>query len=248
MRNIKLVIEYDGSRYAGFKKTGPNKKGVSIQEKIEEVLEKMTGEKITLNGAVNTEPGVHALQQIANFTTNSKMKEYEIKHYLNRYLPKDIAILQVDDVMERFQSNLNAKSAVFEYRISMAEVESVFTRKYHYYSFHRLDVGKMREAAEYLTGKQDLKAFSYNKRMKKSTVREIFDIEIIWDMDDVTINIHADDFWPYMARVIVGVLYDVGIGTINPEDVKHMIEQKDDSQVERIAEAQGLFLKEVMYN
>ncbi|BBF43969.1 tRNA pseudouridine synthase A [Lachnospiraceae bacterium KM106-2] len=247
MRNIKLIIEYDGSRYAGFKKTGPNKKGVSVQEKIEEVLDKMTGEKIVLKGAINTEPGVHALQQIANFTTESDMKEYEIKHYLNRYLPKDIAVLQVDDVMPRFQSDLNAKSAVFEYRISMAEVESVFTRKYHYYSFHRLDIGKMREAAKYLIGKQDLKAFSYNKRMKKSTEREIFDIDIVWDMDDVTITIHADDFWPYMARVIIGAIYDVGLGTITPEDVKTMIDTKDMSQAERIAEPQGLFLKEVMY-
>lgn len=247
MRNIRLVIEYDGSRYAGFQKLGPNTRGTTVEEKIIDVLEKMTEEKITLVAAAKLEAGVHALHQIANFTTNTKMKEYEIKHYLNQYLPRDIAIVHVDDVPERFHSSLNAKSYWYEYRITTGEVESVFERKYCYYSFKQLDVEAMRQAAEYLMGKYDFKAFCNNKKMKKSTVREIYDIDIIKDIDRITIRIHGNDFWPYMVRKLVGTLYEVGLGNLKPLAVKTIVLEQDPSKAEYIVEAKGLFLDEVVY-
>lgn len=247
MRNIRLVIQYDGSRYAGFQKLGPNTKGVTVEEKIVEVLSKMTGEEIVLVGAAKLEAGVHALEQIANFKSNTKMKEYEIKHYLNQYLPRDIAVVQVDDVPERFHSSLNAKSFRFRYRITMGEVANVFERKYNFYSFHRLDVGSMKEAAKYLVGKHDFKSFASNKKMKKSTEREIFSIDIKNGIDDVTISIHADDCWPFMVRKMVGLLYEVGMNKVEPMDVATILDEKDPGQVEYLAEAQGLFLDEVYY-
>lgn len=110
MRNIKLLIEYDGSRYAGWQKQKGKGKSDTIMERIESVLEKMEGEKIEVIGAIRTEAGVHAYQQVANFRTNSRMKPYEIKHYLNRFLPMDIAVLEVEEVDERFHSSFHAKS------------------------------------------------------------------------------------------------------------------------------------------
>lgn len=246
MRNIELIIEYDGSRYHGWQKQ-KNSKAVTIQDKIEDVLEKMEGEKIEVIGAARTEPGVHAYGQIANFKTNTDMKLYEIKHYLNRYLPQDIAVLQVLEVPERFHSSYLAKSFEYEYKITTGEVPSVFQRKYNFYSFHELDILKMKKAAKYFIGKNDLCAFSDNKRMKKTTVREIYQLEIDTDMNEINIHIEADDFWPRMARIIIGTLIEVGRGTIEPDEIPAIIESRDREKAGPAAEAKGLFLSDVVY-
>lgn len=246
MRNIELVIEYDGSRYNGWQRQ-KNSKAITIQEKIEDVLEKMEGEKIEVIGAARTEAGVHAYGQIANFKTNTNMKLYEIKHYLNRYLPQDIAILQVLEVPERFHSSYLAKSFEYEYKITTGEVPSVFHRKYNFYSFHELDIMKMKEAAKYFIGKHDLCAFSDNKRMKKTTIREIFNLEVDIDINEINIHIEADDFWPRMARIIIGTLIEVGRGNIEPNVIPDIIESRDREKAGPAAEAKGLFLAEVVY-
>lgn len=247
MRNIKLVIEYDGSRYDGWQKQPSHAKSVTIQDKIENVLEKMEGETVELIGAARTEAGVHAYAQIANFKTNSTKKLYEIKHYLNRFLPRDIAVLEVAEVPERFHSSFSAKSFKYEYKITMGEVPSVFQRKYNYYSFHALDAAKMKKAVKYFLGKHDFKAFSDNKRMKKSTEREIFELDIYTDINEMSIMVHADDFWPHMARIIVGTLLEVGMGDIELEAVAGIIESKERERAGMTAEAKGLFLQEVVY-
>lgn len=247
MRNIKLLIEYDGSRYAGWQKQKGKGKSDTIMERIENVLEKMEGEKIELIGALRTEAGVHAYQQVANFKTNSKMKLYEMKHYLNRFLPMDIAVIEVEEVEERFHSSFHAKSFQFEYKISMEDVPSVFQRKYQYYSFKKLDGLKMRDAAKILLGKHDFKAFANNKRMKKSTERWIRELDIYVGVDEMSITIQADDFWPFFARTIVGVLLQVGRGELALEQVKDLVEGKVLDVELEIAEAKGLFLQEVIY-
>jgi tRNA pseudouridine38-40 synthase len=247
MRNIKLVIEYDGSRYDGWQKQVGHLGDISIQDKIEAVLNKMENETVNLIGAARTEAGVHAYSQIANYQTNSKMKLYEIKHYLNRYLPRDIAIIEVAEVPERFHSTFNAKAFRYQYKITMGEVQSVFERKYNYYSFHKLDILKMRQAASFFIGTHDLAAFSDNKRMKKSTVREIKSIDIYSDINEISITIEADDFWPNMARIIIGTLIDVGEGKIAPDATKNIIESKQRENAGPTAEARGLFLLEVLY-
>lgn len=247
MRNIKLVLEYDGSRYEGWQKQVKSETSMTIQDKIESVLSKMEGKKVEVIGAARTEAGVHAYNQIANFRTNSTMKLYEIKHYLNRFLPRDIAVLEVLEVPERFHSSFNAKSFLYEYKITTGEVPSVFQRKYNYYSFDSLDVGKMRQAAKELIGKHDYRAFSDNKRMKKSTERELYQIDIYADINEVSILIHGDDFWPHMARILVGTLIEVGRGTIKAEDIKKILESKDRELAGPTAEAKGLFLQEVKY-
>lgn len=247
MRNIKLVLEYDGSRYDGWQKQPGSPSKITIQDKIEAVLSKMDNEEVTVIGAARTEAGVHANAQIANFTTNSTLKVFEIKHYLNRFLPRDIAVLEALEVPERFHSSFNAKSFEYQYKIAIGEVASVFERKYCYYSFHSLDVAKMKEAAAYLVGCHDYRAFSDNKRMKKSTEREIFSIEIYGDIKEILITIHADDFWPNMARIIVGTLMEVGLSNIEPGKVKDIVENGNREEAGETAEAKGLFLLDVHY-
>lgn len=139
MRNIKLTIEYDGSRYQGWTRLGKNESTNTISNKIIEVIQKMTGETVELFCGCRTETGVHAYAQIANFKTNTEMKDYEIQHYLNRYLPMDIAVIQVEDVPERFHSQLNARSKIYVYRMTINDVPSVFDRKYTFHCFRMPD-------------------------------------------------------------------------------------------------------------
>lgn len=247
MRNIKLVLEYDGSRYDGWQKQAGNDKSITVQDKVEDVLSKMDSEEIDLIGAARTEAGVHAYGQIANFKTESQKKLYEIKHYLNRYLPRDIAVLEVAEVPERFHSAFSAKAFTYEYKIAIGEVASVFERKYNYYSFDALDVAAMKTAAKDLAGKHDFKCFSDNKRMKKSTEREIFSVDIYGDIKEILITIKADDFWPHMARIIAGTLLEVGRGSIRADAIPSIIESQNRENAGQTAEARGLFLQEVHY-
>lgn len=247
MRNIKLVLEYDGSRYDGWQKQPAVIKSITVQDKLEAVLSKMENETVEVIGAARTEAGVHAYGQIANFRTNTDMKLFEIKHYLNRFLPRDIAALEVFEVPDRFHSSFNAKAFRYEYKITMGEVSSVFDRKYNYYSFHKLDIIKMRQAAEHLIGTHDYKAFSDNRRMKKSTVRTIHKIDIYADINEINITVEADDFWPNMARIIVGTLIEAGNETRTVESVKIALESLDRDKTGFTAEAKGLFLQEVIY-
>ncbi len=247
MRNIKLVLEYDGSRYDGWQKQAGNSKSITIQDKLESVLTKMENVPVTVTGAARTEAGVHAYAQTANFTTNTDMKLYEIKHYLNRFLPRDIAVLKADEVPERFHSSFNAKAFRYEYKITMGEVPSVFDRKYNYYCFHKLDAMKMRQAAKHLIGRHDLKAFSDNKRMKKSTERTVNQIDIYSGINEIVITMEADDFWPNMARIIAGTLIEIGAGSREPDTMKDIIENGNREMAGMTAEARGLFLQEVLY-
>ncbi len=247
MRNIKLVMEYDGSRYDGWQKQAGNPGSITIQDKLESVLTKMENVPVTVIGAARTEAGVHAYAQIANFTTNTDMKLYEIKHYLNRFLPRDIAVLEAAEVPERFHSSFNVKAFRYEYKISMGEVPSVFDRKYNYYSFHKLDVLKMKQGAKQLIGQHDFRAFSDNKRMKKSTERMISRIDIYSDINEIVITIEADDFWPNMARIIVGTLIEIGDGSREPDSMKEILESRNREMAGETAEARGLFLQEVLY-
>ena len=246
MRNIQLVIEYDGSRYDGWQKQ-VGKSAMTIQDKLEDVLTKMENEPVEVIGAARTEAGVHAYRQVANFKTNTDLKVYEIKQYLNRFLPRDIAVLEALEVPERFHASFNAVGFEYEYKISIGEVPSVFERKYNYYCFKRPNVEVMKQAAKLLVGKHDFKAFSDNKRMKKSTEREITEISVYGDEKEIVISIKGDDFWPHMARIMVGTLLDVGLGEKQPSDITRILESKDREQAGPTAEAKGLFLVDVIY-
>ena len=253
MRNIQLVIEYDGSRYDGWQKAvtsaknAASAKGGAIQEKIEEVLTKMENVPVELIGAIRTEAGVHAYRQVANFRTESTKKTYEIKQYLNRYLPRDIAVLEALEVNDRFHAAFNAKGFVFEYRITIGEVPSVFDRKYNYYCFKRPDLGAMKAAAKALTGTNDYRAFSDNKRMKKSTVRTISSIDVYGDEKEITVTITGDDFWPNMVRILVGTILEAGLGDIAPADIPDIIASGDRERAGHAVEPKGLFLADVKY-
>ena len=244
MRNIKLTLEYDGSRYQGWQRLGKGESTNTVSNKIIEVIKKMTNEDVELFCGARTEVGVHAYAQTVNFKTTSDLKCHEIKHYLNRYLPMDIAVTEVEEKPERFHASLNATSKIYMYRVAVSEVPSVFERKYTYYSFKKPDVDLMRQAAILFVGKHDFKNFSTVKK-GKSTEKEIFDIDIYADTDEIQFTIHGNDFLHNMARMIIGTLMDIGLGNRKKEDIEAIFSGKQPASAP--CDPKGLYLQEVLY-
>lgn len=245
MRNIKLTIEYDGSRYQGWTRLGKDESGNTISNKIIEVLRKMTDEySIDLYCGCRTEVGVHAYAQIANFKTESDMDIQDIKHYLNRYLPMDIAIIDVEEVPERFHAQLNTSSKTYVYRMTIDDVPSVFDRKYTFHCYKIPDKHLMQQAAAELVGKHDFRNFSTAKKTK-STEREIYEIEVYGDIEEMQILIRADDFLHNMARLIVGTLLDIGLGTRPKEDIRAIFSGTKNASAP--CDPKGLYLQEISY-
>lgn len=245
MRNIKLTIEYDGSRYQGWSRLGKDESTNTISNKLQDVLKKMTGEYlIELNCGCRTEVGVHAYAQVANFKTNCDMKIQEIKYYLNRYLPMDIAITDVEEVPERFHAQLNASSKTYVYRMTISDVPSVFDRKHTYHCFKTPDKRLMQQASLSLIGKHDFKNFSTVKK-SKNTVREIYEIDIYGDGEEMQILIHANDFLHNMARIIIGTLLEIGLGTRSKDDIEDIFDGTLPASAP--CDPKGLYLQEISY-
>lgn len=246
MKNIKLVLEYDGSRYDGYQRLGKDESVNTIEYKLTEVLKKMTGQDIELNCGCRTENGVHAYGQVVNFKCETDMRMYEVEHYLNRYLPRDIAAIKAEEMPERFHASLNAKSKTYVYRIDTNDIPNVFERKYMYNSFKKLNVDKMKEAAGILKGKHDFAKFTTAKR-NKTTVKELFEADIYDDDTEIQITLTANDFMHNMAKLIVGTLIDVGNGKISPDKVMEMLNPESDAVTGPMADACGMFLQSVNY-
>lgn len=245
MRNIKLTIEYDGSRYQGWSRLGKDESNNTISNKIIEVLRKMTEEYIIeLQCGCRTEVGVHAYAQVANFKTESNMSNIDIKHYLNRYLPMDIAITHVTDMNDRFHAQLNAKTKTYIYRMTINDVPSVFDRKHTFHCFKTPDKVLMQQAAVFFIGQHDFKHFSSAKK-SKSTLREIFNIETYGDNEEMQILIHADDFLHNMPRLVIGTLLEIGFGTRKKEDIDDIF--SGTKPVSAPCDPKGLYLQDITY-
>lgn len=259
-RNIKITLQYDGTRYDGWQKQGNTDK--TIQGKLEQVLEKMAGIPVSVHGAGRTDAGVHALRQTANVhlpvslaldsdsentDRSNGWKPQEIKEYLNRYLPEDIAVLKAAEAGPRFHSRLNAVSKTYVYRIETAAKKDVFTRKYVYGLGKHLDLQVMQEAAEYLTGTHDFVGFSSLKKVKKSTVRNLSSIEVSREGSLVELKFHGNGFLYNMIRIIAGTLIEVGLQQRTAASVGTALESRDRSQAGFTAPPEGLFLMEVDY-
>lgn len=246
MRNIKLILEYDGSRYQGWQRLGKDESTNTISNKIIEVIKKMTNEDVELFCGARTEVGVHAYGQVVNFKTTSDMTPIEMKRYLNRYLPMDIAVIEIDTMPERFHASLNAVSKTYLYRMAINDVPSVFERKYVYHSFKKPDVEAMKQAAQLLVGKHDFKNFSTVKK-NKSTEKEIYDIDIYDDGSEIQFTISANDFLHNMVRMMLGTLIDIGLGNRKKEDIEEILEGNAKVVSSAPVDPKGLYLQEVRY-
>lgn len=245
MRNIKMMIKYEGSKYRGWQRLGDT--DLTIQGKIENVLSKMTEEKIEIIGSGRTDAGVHALGQIANFKTNSQMPIDRIREYLYKYLPEDIVIESLEEVDERFHARYNAVSKTYIYKIWNYKYHDPFLRKQFMHIPGKLNIAAMQEAANYLIGEHDFSSFTTLKSKKKSKVREIHSIEIIKKDKNVYIIVNGNGFMHNMVRIIVGTLLEVGQNKMKANDVKYILTKKDRQLAGPTVTAQGLYLSEVKY-
>jgi tRNA pseudouridine38-40 synthase len=251
MRNIRLVLQYEGTRYQGWQKQ-EGQHGDTIQGKLETLLSKMCESSdpdgIQLFGSGRTDAGVHARRQVANFHTNSAMPCEEIEAYCNRYLPEDIVVTEASEVSERFHSRLHTTGKCYHYQVMNSSVPDVFRRRYAFLVEDALDVAAMQAAALYLVGEHDFKSFTSAKKGKKPTVRRIDDLQIKTGKDHmITFTVKGSGFLYHMVRIIVGTLLEVGMGKRSPQSIKALLDTKDREQAGFLVPAHGLTLWDVYY-
>lgn len=243
--NVKLTIQYDGTRYDGWQRQGNTDN--TLQGRLEGVLSRMVGKPVEIQGAGRTDAGVHAQGQVASVHLPEGYTPQEVQNYLNRYLPEDVAVVDVVEVGERFHARLSATGKEYRYHIRMGSVPDVFARKYQYRVEEPLDLAAMERAAGYLTGKHDFRSFCGNRRFKKSTVREVFHIGVEVCGSDLTLVYRGDGFLYNMVRILTGTLLEVGLGQRTPESMVDILEAKERTAAGKTAPAQGLVLQEVYY-
>lgn len=246
VRNFKLVIQYEGTRYQGWQRQESTDN--TIQGKLELLLTRMLGRKTEVNGSGRTDAGVHALGQVANFHGMTEMSCEEIRGYMNGYLPEDIGVISVEEVPDRFHSRLNAVGKTYLYRVWNTDIPAVFERRYVYEFPGRLEEEAMREAAGYLTGRHDFQAFTSAKRGKKSTIRTIDDICVERVGQEIRFTYSGDGFLYHMVRILTGTLLEVGTGERKPEDIRTIMDRRLRENAGELVPAKGLTLVEVRYN
>lgn len=245
MKNIRLTIEYDGTRYLGWQRLGDSDK--TIQGKIENILTQMTRTKIEIIGSGRTDAGTHARGQIANFKTDSTINLAEMVEFLNRYLPQDIVVKKIEEVPERFHARYNATGKKYSYYIWNNVIPSAFERNYSFHYSEKLDIDLMNKACLKLIGKHDFIGFSALKKTKKSTVRTIDELSIEKVGSMLHFTFVGDGFLHKMVRILMGTLLEIGTGALPLEAIDDVFERKIRSEAGVTVPAQGLFLDEVYY-
>lgn len=244
MRNVRLDICYDGTRYKGWQRlTG---KETTLQGKLEQTLSRLLDEPIEVSASGRTDAGTHALGQVVSFHCNSAMSCEEILQGLRTYLPEDIGVFVCKNVSERFHARLNAKTKTYRYRLWNSSQPCVFERKFVHVDRRPVDLEKMRKAAEYFVGTHDFSAFCANPHMKKSTVRFISSFSVEQTENEVIFEVTGNGFLQHMVRIMVGTLLEIGRGEREPDSVAELFGKKRQEAGGEVP-ACGLCLMEVSY-
>ena len=246
MYTYRLTLSYDGSRYNGWQKQGNTKN--TIQEKLETLLTRLTGEEVEVNGSGRTDAGVHAMGQVASFRTSAPQNCDALLHDMRRYLPEDIGAVSLEPAEPRFHARLNATGKTYVYRVWTEECPNVFERKFLYTVTEPLNIPAMKQAAAHLVGTHDFMSFCANKRMKKSTVRTITELRIEQLGGELRFSVSGDGFLYNMVRILVGTLLEVGMGKRSPDSIPALLEAKDRSQAGYLVPPHGLRLEAVYYD
>ena len=246
MRNIRLIVEYDGGAYCGWQRQS---NGLAIQQVIEECLRKMTGEEVRLTGSGRTDAGVHALRQVANFHTASRLDERSLLMGINSLLPADIVVREVCESPLSFHACFDAVSKVYLYRICNRPVRPVLERNHTWFVWEPLDLASIEDALPVFKGTHDFSSFCSTHTDSVDRVRTILAIAVEKDPAGmIAISMEADGFLRYMVRTIVGTLVDCGRGKCSRKEVSEILAAKDRRRAGLTAPPQGLFLMAVKYN
>lgn len=242
---LAMIIEYDGSNYSGWQR---QKNGVSIQQKLEEVLSRFFSQKITLFGSGRTDKGVHAEGQVAHFDVETDLTPFKIMGSINFFLPNDIVIKEIFKVDDSFHAQFDAKSKIYVYNTYVSKISSPLKSKYFVQIVPPIDVELMRSSAKKLIGNHNFAAFAVkNGDQPSSTIREISRIDIIENGDIIIFEVEGQGFLYRMVRSIVGTLVWIGRGKLTPDSIDEMLKTGSRSLGGKTLSPNGLVLKKVIY-
>ena len=245
IKNFKIIIEYDGTRYHGWQR---QKKDITIQGEIEKALGIMTTKRIVVNGSGRTDAGVHALGQVANFRCDTDLAPEILQKGLNSLLPEDIVIRECRQVEAAFHARYNVKSKIYHYKIYNHPVPAAMNRSYVWSIRKPLNIVAMQSAVSYIIGSHDFKAFEGAGSPRAHTTRHVMTAGLI-ESDNrlLTFRIEADGFLRFMVRNIVGTLVDVGLGKTLPAEFRQILKSRDRTKAGATAPPHGLCLMKVKY-
>lgn len=238
-RRICLAVAYDGTRYHGWQYQS---NGRTVEEEINRALCALTGESIGVSGASRTDAGVHARCNYAVFDTKMRMPADKFAYALNQRLPEDIRIQKAREVASGWHPRKCSSIKTYEYRIVNREFPDPMDRLYAHFTYLKLDVEKMREAARFLVGEHDFKSFCSIHTQAESTVRTVTELSVVCEEPVITVRVSGTGFLYNMVRIIAGTLLEVGCGKYPPERVKEMLEACDRKESGPTAPARGLTL------
>lgn len=245
-KNIKLILEYDGTNYHGWQSQAGTGRP-TIQETLEHGIRAVTGEENKTVSSGRTDAGVHALAMVVNFHTDHGLPPEAWAPVLNRELPSDIRVLASERVPDEFHARYSALGKVYRYRILNRRPPTALYRNYAWHMNMPLDLENMRDAAVFLVGKHDFSAFRSSGCNAKSPVRTLRRVEIKESDGFVEIWVEADSFLQYMVRNITGTLVEAGLGRFSPREVEEILRSLDRSRGGKTAPPQGLYLVTVFY-
>lgn len=244
MRNIKLKIEYDGTKYHGWQYQ-PN--AITIQGVMEGQIGRIVNEKVTLSASGRTDAGVHALNQVANFKTASMVSCEDLTRGLNALLPPDIAIKDVAEVDDDFHSRFSATGKVYLYQVLNRSYPSALLSRYSWFIRYPMNIELMNEAVVHIVGKHDFSSFRASSCGAPHPVKEVRSAQFRMEGALLLFEIEATGFLHHMVRNLTGTLVEVGMGRRTIGSFKELIEKKDRRLAGITAPPQGLFLKDVKY-
>lgn len=245
MKNIKIIIEYDGTEYHGWQCQGDLP---TVQKTIEDSIRKITGENVKITGSGRTDAGVHAIGQVANFFIETRMDPETLRKAFNSTLPRDISIIRAREVQDGFHAQFSSRSKVYEYRIFNRPHPPALQRNRVWHVREKLDTKKMREAAAYLEGTHDFSVFATADITVKTTVRTVKRVHVRKTREGIIlIEIEADGFLKRMVRMITGTLVETGKGKLTPEGFGQILAEGQKTKNVFTAPPSGLFLKKVIY-
>jgi tRNA pseudouridine38-40 synthase len=244
MRNLKLVLSYDGTDFSGWQ-TQPGFR--TVQETLEKAVAELTGERARANASGRTDTGVHAVGQVVNFYSNTRLPPDVLVRALNAHLPPDVVVRGAADVPQAFDANRDARRKLYRYVIHDGPVPDLFLRRYYCPSKHRLDADAMRRAAAPLVGRHDFHSFETDWPNRMSSVRTVTHLAVSRFGDWIWLDVEADGFLYNMVRAIAGTLLNVGRGYWPESRVAEVLRAEDRTRAGPTAPAQGLFLMRVTY-
>lgn len=247
MKAFKCIVAYDGTSYAGWQR---QKDQVTIQSEIEDAMKKLLRTHVPIDGSGRTDAGVHASGQVFSFHYDLPMPLKSFKTALNRLLPADICVLEVEETVSDFHARFSAKGKTYAYHIYRSELRNPFRHRTAWQVYGPLDVERMRMAAAFMEGTHDFSAFMASGSSVKDAVRTIYEITIdtVDHDEEVHMTFSGNGFLYNMVRIMTGLLVEVGKGKKSPESVKTIIDSRIRSNAPLTAPAQGLFLMKVHYS